>query len=107
MYDEHGMAAFDPGRGGMGGADMNDILSQFFGMGGGMPGMGGGGPRKPRKGRDEETIYPVTLETLYQGKTPKFAITKNVICSQCKGKGGKENAQPKNCQSCKGQGKFL
>lgn len=105
MYDLHGMSAFEGGRPGMAGGDMQDILNQMFG---GMPGMGGrGGPgSKPRKGPDDETVYPVTLEVLYQGKTQKFAITKNVVCSQCKGKGGKENAKPKECQSCKGRGKL-
>lgn len=89
-----------------GGVDMEDILSQMFGMGGGggMPGMGGGGPRRPQKGPDDEQKYPVTLEELYHGKSTKFAITKNVKCSHCKGRGGKENAKAKQCQSCKGRG---
>ena len=32
----------------------------------------------------------MTLEDLYNGKTAKLAIQKNVICSDCKGIGGKE-----------------
>lgn len=111
LYDTHGMAAFDPSRGagGAGGAgvDLDDILQQMFGMGmgGGMPpGFGGEGPRKPRKGQSEEQKYEVTLEELYKGKTVKFASTKNIICSHCKGTGGKEKAKPEKCQRCKGQG---
>lgn len=111
MYDTHGMAAFDPSRagpGGMGGGvDLDDILAQMFGMGGGMPpGFGGEGglPKRPRRGRDEEQKYEVTLEELYKGKTVKFASTKNVICSHCKGSGGKEKAKPETCSRCKGQG---
>jgi DnaJ family protein A protein 2 len=109
LYDTHGMAAFDPSRGGPGmggGVDLDDILSQMFGMGGGMPpGFGGeGGPKRPRKGQDEEQKYQVTLEELYKGKTVKFASTKNIICSHCKGTGGKEKAKPETCQRCKGQG---
>ncbi|KAI9649324.1 DnaJ-like protein xdj1 [Ciborinia camelliae] len=120
MYDAHGMAAFDGSRPGMGagGVDLDDILSQMFGMGGGMGGMGGmppgfggpggpGGPRRPRRGADEEQAYEVTLEELYKGKTVKFASKKNVICSHCKGTGGKEKAKPETCSRCKGNGVTL
>lgn len=95
------------------GVDMNDILSQMFG--GGMPGMGGmggmggmpgmnGRPRRPARGQDEENQYDVTLEELYKGKTTRFSSEKKVLCSHCKGKGGKENAKPKKCETCKGMG---
>jgi DnaJ family protein A protein 2 len=111
LYDTHGMAAFDSSRGpgGMGGGvDLDDILQQMFGMGGGgmPPGFGGEGgiPRRPRRGRDEEQKYNVTLEELYKSKTVKFASTKNVICTHCKGTGGKEKAKPETCQKCKGNG---
>jgi len=107
LYDTHGMAAFDPARGGGmgGGPDLDDILAQMFGMGGGMPpGFGGDGPKRPRRGRDEEQKYEVTLEELYKGKTVKFASTKNIICSHCKGTGGKKDAKPQTCERCKGNG---
>lgn len=113
LYDTHGMAAFDPSRGGAGGpggVDLDDILAQMFGMGGGMgggmpSGFGGeGGPKRQRRGRDEEQKYQVTLEELYKGKTVKFASTKNIICSHCKGTGGKEKAKPATCERCKGNG---
>ncbi|KAI9765753.1 MAG: hypothetical protein M1840_007187 [Geoglossum simile] len=108
LYDIHGMSAFDPARGGGMGADVgfDDILSHMFGMGmGGQPPPGfGGGPMRPRKGRDEEKKYEVTLEELYKGKTTKFASTKNVVCSVCKGNGGKEKAKPKTCTTCHGRG---
>ncbi|KAI0022091.1 DnaJ domain-containing protein [Xylariomycetidae sp. FL0641] len=118
LYDKHGMAAFDPSKGGMPEAmDINDILEQMFGMNmgggmggmGGMPGMGGmggmgAGPRKPRRGPDDEEEYAVSLEDLYKGKTVKFAANKNVHCSHCKGTGGKEKAKPQQCDRCHGQG---
>jgi DnaJ family protein A protein 2 len=113
LYDTHGMAAFDPSRGGPGGpggVDLNDILSQMFGMGmgGGMPGgmPGRGGPRRPRRGPDEEQPYKVTLEELYKGKTVKFAAEKQVVCGQCKGSGAKdkEKIKPDTCQRCGGAG---
>ncbi|KAK8141000.1 hypothetical protein G3M48_001075 [Beauveria asiatica] len=105
LYDTHGMAAFDPSRGGPGGpeADLNDILSQMFGFN--MAGAGGpGGPRRPRKGPDEQQEYKVTLEELYRGKTVKFAANKQVLCGGCKGTGGKEKAKAEQCSRCRGQG---
>lgn len=109
LYDTHGMAAFDPSRGGPGGAevDLNDILSQMFGMNmGGMPGgMPGGGPRRPRRSPDEEQPYKVTLEELYKGKTVKFAAEKQVICGQCKGSGAKDKVKPNSCDRCRGIGR--
>ena len=89
-----------------GGVDLDDILAQMFGMGGGMPpGFGGeAGPKRPRKGRDEEQKYEVTLEELYKGKTVKFASTKNIICTHCKGTGGKKDSKPQTCERCKGNG---
>jgi DnaJ homolog subfamily A member 2 len=110
LYDAHGMAAFDGSRGPAGmDVNMEDILS-MFGMGGGipgmgMPGMGGmGGRGKMKRSPDENQKYEVTLEDMYKGKTVKFSSTKNVICSKCKGSGGAEKAQAKECTSCKGQG---
>ncbi|RAH67654.1 putative DnaJ domain protein (Mas5) [Aspergillus aculeatinus CBS 121060] len=112
LYDTHGMSAFngsgEPGMG-PGGPDLDDILAQMFGGMGGMPGgMGGmpGGPqaRKPRRSANEEQKYEVSLEDLYKGKTVKFSSTKNVICSLCRGKGGKERATAKKCATCDGHG---
>lgn len=106
------MSAFNgSGEPGMSGApDLDDILEQMFGMGGmgGMGGMPGGGPRrpKPRRSPNEEQKYEVTLEDLYKGKTVRFASTKNILCSLCKGKGGKEKATPKTCSTCNGQGMY-
>jgi len=111
LYDTHGMSAFDPSRGGGMGpeVDLDDILQQMFGMGGGGGGMPSGfggppGPKRPRRGRNEEQQYQVSLEELYKGKTVKFGATKNVICSHCKGTGGKEKVKPKTCERCNGNG---
>jgi DnaJ family protein A protein 2 len=121
MYDMHGMAAFEKGgAGGGAGPDLDDILAQMFGQGmggmggmgggfegmGGMPGMGGMGGRGPRKSKNEVQEYEVSLEELYKGKTTRFASTKNVICGNCEGSGGKANAKPKKCGTCDGRGTF-
>lgn len=116
LYDTHGISAFEAGqRNGTGaGVDFDEMLQQMFGMGGGVggggmgggmpPGFGGPSSGKQRKGRPEEHAYQVTLEDLYRGKTTKFASTKNVICSHCKGSGGKDKAKAKQCASCGGKG---
>lgn len=102
LYDLHGMEAFDKGQGhGMGaGVDLDEMLQRMFGMEGREPPS----RRKQRKGEDAVHPYQVSLEELYKGKTAKFTSKKNVICSHCKGSGGKEKAKPKQCGTCQGQG---
>lgn len=104
----HGMAAFDQSRGvpemGMD-VDLEDLF-RMFGMNGDIHSdfSGKGTFQRPSRGKDEDQSYQVTLEELYKGKTVKFASTKNVICSHCKGSGGKERAKPVKCDRCKGKG---
>ncbi|KAF5376576.1 hypothetical protein D9757_008254 [Collybiopsis confluens] len=108
IYDARGEAGLSE-AGGMGGMDPQDLFSQLFGGGGGGFGGGGffgggGGSRGgPRKTKDLVHRVHVTLEDLYKGKTTKLALTRNVICSKCKGKGGKEGAT-KTCGTCNGRG---
>lgn len=90
--------------------EFQDLFSQLFGGGGfggggGFFGGGGGGSRNqgPRKTKDLVHRVHVTLEDLYKGKTTKLALTRNVICTKCKGKGGKEGAV-RTCHSCSGRG---
>lgn len=81
-----------------------DLFSQLFGGGGGFFGGGGGGrPQGPRKTKDLVHRVHVTLEDLYKGKTSKLALTRNVICVKCNGKGGKEGAV-RTCNTCSGRG---
>lgn len=50
-------------------------------------------------------IHPlkVSLEDLYNGKTTKLQLSKNVLCSACNGQGGKTGAVQK-CATCRGRG---
>ncbi|TFY82878.1 hypothetical protein EWM64_g1132 [Hericium alpestre] len=101
------------GRGGAGGgpAGMNadDIFADLFGggmhfgfdMGGG---MGGGRFKRRTKGEDSVIPYEVTLEDLYNGKTVRMMMEKEVECGACKGTGAKGSAKPKKCAKCDGQG---
>ncbi|CAD6506073.1 BgTH12-07005 [Blumeria graminis f. sp. triticale] len=108
LYNSHGMAAFDPSRGGPNmdsEVDLEDIFSHVFNLDGrSSPFRGPGGTHRSGKGPNEEQKYQVSLEDLYKGKTVKFSSKKNIICSNCKGSGGKERAKPVNCDKCKGKG---
>jgi DnaJ family protein A protein 2 len=76
---------------GAGGPSGADIFNQFFGGGGGGPGGGFNfgfdfGPgRRPGRGDDSVIPYDVTLEDLYNGKTVKMEMEKEVVCGTCKG----------------------
>jgi DnaJ family protein A protein 2 len=105
IYDSRGEAGLSE-QGGMGGMDAQDLFSQLFGGGGGFfggPGGGGGRSQGPRKTKDLVHRVHVTLEDLYKGKTTKLALTRNIICSKCKGKGGKDGAV-RSCNNCQGRG---
>lgn len=88
--------------GGFGGGG-EELFSQIFGGGlfGGFGGFGGGVRRRQR---GEDTVHPlkVSLEDMYNGKMSKLQLSKNVICSVCNGKGGKNGAE--QCKTCKGHG---
>jgi len=101
IYDTKGEAGLTE-AGGMGGMDPQDLFSQLFGGGG----FFGGGPSRsqgPRKSKDLVHRVNVTLEELYRGKTTKLALTRNIICTKCGGKGGKDGAV-RTCNSCSGRG---
>ncbi|KAJ3674545.1 hypothetical protein LUZ60_005161 [Juncus effusus] len=106
IYDQYGEDALKEGMGGGGGGvDPFDIFSSFFG-GGGFGGMGGGGSsRGRRQRRGDDVIHPlkVSLEDLYNGTSKKLSLSRNVLCSKCKGKGSKSGASMK-CPGCQGSG---
>ncbi|KAF7728277.1 hypothetical protein EC973_006451 [Apophysomyces ossiformis] len=107
QYDRFG----EDGPGGAGGYGMSadDLFANLFGggFGGGFEFGGGAGfggmPPRPRKGESMKYPLQVSLEDLYNGKRTKLALEKNVICSNCSGKGGKTGAV-KKCTACKGRG---
>lgn len=94
LYDKYGKEGLEQGGGG---GDASDIFSQFFGGGGGRR------PRGPQKGEDLMHPLKVSLEDLYNGKTVKLAVNRDVLCSQCEGRGGKEGCE-KGCDTCNGRG---
>lgn len=90
VYDNRGMAGLG-GPGGAGpGMTADDLFAQFFGATGGPSfgfdfGPGGGGPSQRRKGQNEVVPYDVTLEDLYNGKTVRINMEKDVTCGVCQG----------------------
>lgn len=104
VYDRYGEAGLQ-GEAGGSGMSAEDLFAQFFGGGffGGAAGMGGGRSRGPKKCEDMSFALAVSLEDLYKGKTTKLQVTRNIICSGCAGKGGKEGAV-RQCPGCDGRG---
>jgi len=108
LYDARGEAGLTEG-GGMGGMDPHDLFSSLFGggggfFGGGMGGGGGGRSRGPRRTKDLVHRINVSLEDLYKGKTTKLALTRHVICTKCRGKGGMKEGAVRKCAGCHGTG---
>ncbi|EIW57392.1 DnaJ-domain-containing protein [Trametes versicolor FP-101664 SS1] len=113
VYDMYGMEGMSrggggggPDFGGMGGMDPADIFAELFGASMGGFGFDHGPSRGPRrsKGQDSNIPYEVTLEDLYNGKTVKMNMEKEVVCGICKGSGAKGSAKPKPCVKCEGKG---
>lgn len=105
VYDQYGEDALKEGMGG-GGASHNpfDIFESFFGTsGGGSFGGSGRGSRRQRRGDDVVHQLKVSLEDLYNGTSKKLSLSRNVICSKCKGKGSKTGASGR-CAGCQGSG---
>ena len=127
VYDSYGMAGLTgPGGAGPSGMNAEDLFAQFFGGTGATFGFdfgpGAGGPSRKRKGQDEVVPYDVVLEDLYNGKTVRINMEKDVACGACKGgvynfslsiplclishyrTGARGNAKPKPCTKCEGKG---
>lgn len=102
IYDQYGEDALKEGMGG-GGASHNpfDIFESFFG---GSP-FGGGSARGRRQKQGEDVVHPlkVSLEDLYNGTSKKLSLSRNVLCTKCKGKGSKSGASGR-CPGCQGSG---
>ncbi|CAE6423328.1 unnamed protein product [Rhizoctonia solani] len=117
LIDEHKRAHYDRfGRDKAGpgmfdddiGIDPDDLFAHLFsgmGMGPGMFNMGSGPSRGDGlRSRDSVIPYEVSLEDLYNGKNVQMNMTRDVICLQCNGSGGKAKATRNQCTRCKGKG---
>ena len=84
-YDADGMDGLNASNAMPG---MNDLFTQFFA--GGHPSFGfdfgpGNGGRRGGKGENTTLNYEVTLGDLYNGKSVKMIMEKEVVCTLCKG----------------------
>ena len=89
IYDMHGLEGMTGGQEN----PMENLFAQFFAGAGGPgnpmfgfdfgPNMGGG--RRGGKGQDSVIPYDVTLEDLYNGKSVKINMEKEIVCGICKG----------------------
>ena len=104
VYDKYGEEGLEGGAGE--GMNPQDIFRQFFGGGGGPFGgmFGDGMGSREKKGKDVMHALPVSLEELYNGKTKKLSLNKQVICSACGGSGSKKKGKAAVCGDCKGSG---
>ncbi|PIA51774.1 hypothetical protein AQUCO_01100564v1 [Aquilegia coerulea] len=104
VYDQYGEDAVNDigGGGGHGGHNPFDIFESFFG-GGGFGGGGSSRGRMKKQGEDVVHSLKVSLEDLYNGTSKKLSLSRNVLCSKCKGKGSKSGASGR-CVGCQGSG---
>ena len=71
--------------------DISDIFENF--------GFGGGAPKQSR-GRDVSIEINLSFKEAVFGVTRKVLITKNSLCTECKGDGGKPGAGTTSCTTC-------
>jgi DnaJ family protein A protein 1 len=99
LYDQYGEEGLKEGGGG-GFHNPMDIFDMFF----------GGGRRRnegPARGKDVVHQLEVSLDELYNGTTRKLSLQKNVLCSECEGKGATKEGAVQRCSTCKGTGVYV
>jgi molecular chaperone DnaJ len=107
LYDRYGHQAFDRGAAGnvdfsnFVGLSIEDLFESFFGT----PGSRGARQRVQR-GQDLRYDIQLTLEEAVFGATREVALTKNVSCTRCSGKGMEPGSQPVKCTRCEGSGEI-
>ena len=89
-YDQYGLEGLEEGGGG-GGGGQDDLFNMFFGGR-----RGGGGSSRRRRSEDVNHPIKVSLEDLYNGKTVKLAVNRQVLVGE-----------PQECVACDGQGAVL
>lgn len=120
IYDRHGKEALS-GAGGMhagGYSSMDEALRTFMDAFGGMGGGGGDNPfesyfgggggqsagRTHRQGASKRVNITVSFEEAAKGVDKELAITNNVACKACHGRGASSAKGIKKCSRCGGAG---
>uniref|UniRef100_A0A0E0GAM3 J domain-containing protein n=2 Tax=Oryza TaxID=4527 RepID=A0A0E0GAM3_ORYNI len=102
IYDQYGEDALKEGMGGGSSSDFHspfDLFEQIFQNRGGFGGRG----HRQKRGEDVVHTMKVSLEDLYNGTTKKLSLSRNALCTKCKGKGSKSGAAA-TCHGCHGAG---
>ena len=111
IYDRYGKAGLEGqgmGRGGFGGANMDDVMDMFNSMFGG----GGFGSRQSRRDPSQKYALDFEIELSLEfheavfGCTKEVDMTYKVSCDTCEGTGAKD-AKLETCDYCGGQGQVL
>ncbi len=92
IYDERGVAGLDPGQ--QSGGGVHDIFEAIFRA---------QHSRAPRRSEDIVHMLGITLEDVYNGKVFKIAVTRNIMCGRCDGRGGDVGCESQ-CIKCNGRG---
>jgi DnaJ family protein A protein 2 len=95
-YDRYGKEGLS--ESGFHAGDPFDIFGSFFGH------PGGRYQRGPQRTEDIKHPIGVTLSDLYNGIKKKMRVSRNVICTDCKGSGSKREGAVTKCSGCDGQG---
>jgi len=95
-YDRYGKEGLS--ETGFHAGDPFDIFGSFFGNPGGRYRQG------PQRTEDIKHQIGVTLSELYKGIKKKMRVSRNVICTDCKGSGSKREGAVTKCTGCDGQG---
>jgi len=102
-YDQFGHAGVN-GAGGVpdwGSMDFADIFGEFFGFA-----TGGSRQRQnaPRRGADLSYTTVLTFEEAIFGIEKEIEITRDEVCTTCRGKGAEPGSNPVKCSNCGGRG---
>src|SRR5690349_17032354 len=102
------------GSGGGGGFNLDDLLRDRAGAGGGLGDMFGdlfGGAQRgrtqqarPRRGADVESSATIGFTDALDGVTVSLRLTSDTACPTCQGTGGKPGTRPHICPECEGAG---
>jgi molecular chaperone DnaJ len=90
-----------PGAGGRDAFGFGDLFDAFFG---GDPFGMRGGPSRPTRGEDAETVVQLDLSEAAFGTTHTVDARLPVTCPRCDGSGCEPGTHPTRCDVCGGQG---
>lgn len=120
MYDRYGKDAVHGAAGGMGGqgfASMDEALRTFMGAFGGGESIfesffGGGSPRgghgqMRQQGASKRVNITLSFEEAAKGVEKELAITNNITCTDCNGRGAASFDGIERCDRCGGQGQVF